>query len=135
MVFGHRVGGVGRLRTGQAGMAHTRPTWHSAANRFIIDSDGPTWGYQSYLSIRIKKGHYHEYPEVRAGRPRSPRVQRVGQETADRRRVERELASFVSESEKAELSAILERHAEDQGVEIHNLISERVLAGTEYRAA
>jgi hypothetical protein len=57
------------------------------------------------------------------------------QETADRRRVERELASFVSESEKAELSAILERHAEDQGVEIHNLISERVLAGTEYRAA
>ncbi len=57
------------------------------------------------------------------------------QETADRRRVERELASFVSESEKAELSAILERNAEDQGVEIHHLISERVLAATEHRAA
>ena len=57
------------------------------------------------------------------------------QEIADRRRLERELASFVSESEKAELSAILERNADEQGIEIHDLISERVLAATEYRAA
>jgi hypothetical protein len=56
-------------------------------------------------------------------------------ETAERRRIERELASFVSESEKAELSALLERNADELGVEIHELISERVLAPTEYRAA
>jgi hypothetical protein len=56
-------------------------------------------------------------------------------ETAERRRIEQELSSFVSESEKAELSAILERNAEEQGVEIHDLISQHVLAVTEHRAA
>ncbi len=56
-------------------------------------------------------------------------------EVAELRRVERELSSFVSESEKAELSAILERNADDQAVEIHDLITERVLAATEHHAA
>ena len=57
------------------------------------------------------------------------------QERADRRRIEAELSSFVTESEKAELSAILERNADEQGVEIHDLISRRVLSATLYRAA
>lgn len=56
-------------------------------------------------------------------------------ESAELRRIERELSGFVSESEKAELSAILERNADEMGVQIHELISERVLATTEYRAA
>ncbi|MET3805708.1 hypothetical protein ABIB25_002712 [Nakamurella sp. UYEF19] len=56
-------------------------------------------------------------------------------ETAERRRLERELASFVTESEKAELSAILERNDDELGVEIQELISERVLSSTEHRAA
>ena len=47
---------------------------------------------------------------------------------AERRRVERELASFVSESERAELSAILERSSDELGVPVYELISERVLS-------
>lgn len=57
------------------------------------------------------------------------------QETAERRRIERELAGFVSESDKAELSAILERNADEQGMQIHDLITRQVLATNEYRAA
>jgi hypothetical protein len=57
------------------------------------------------------------------------------EETAERRRVERELASFTTESEKAELSAILERHAAEADTEIRGLISDRVLATNEYDAA
>ncbi len=56
------------------------------------------------------------------------------QETAQRRRVERELASFTTESEKAELSAILERN-DGADTEIRGMISDRVLASTEYDAA
>lgn len=57
------------------------------------------------------------------------------EETAERRRIEQELAGFVSESEKAELSAILERNDEEHGAGIHDLISHRVLAATEHPAA
>ena len=57
------------------------------------------------------------------------------EETAQRRRIEQELAGFVSESERAELSAILDRNSEEQGVEIHDLISHHVLAVTEHPAA
>lgn len=57
------------------------------------------------------------------------------EETAERRRLERELASFTTESEKAELSAILERNADQVDASISGLISERVLASTEYNAA
>jgi hypothetical protein len=56
-------------------------------------------------------------------------------ETAERRRIERELASFTTESEKAELSAILERHAAEADTEIRGMISDRVLATTEHHAA
>lgn len=57
------------------------------------------------------------------------------QETADRRRIERELAGFTTESEKAELSAILERNGDTVDSEICVLISDRVLATTEHDAA
>jgi len=57
------------------------------------------------------------------------------EETAERRRLERELASFTTESEKAELSAILERNADQADASVCGLISERVLATTEYNAA
>lgn len=49
-------------------------------------------------------------------------------ETAERRRVECELASFTSKAEKAELSAFLRRNSEEPAAEIFELISERVLA-------
>lgn len=55
-------------------------------------------------------------------------------ETAERRRVECELASFTSKAEKAELSAILARNAEEPAGEIYELISESVLAAPGYRA-
>lgn len=57
------------------------------------------------------------------------------EETAERRRIERELASFTTESEKAELAAILERDAGQADAEIRGLISDRVLSTTEYNAA
>ena len=57
------------------------------------------------------------------------------EETAERRRIERELASFTTESEKAELSAILERNADQADTEIRGLISDRVLTATEHHAA
>ena len=57
------------------------------------------------------------------------------EETAERRRIERELAGFTTESEKAELSAILERNADQADTEIRGLISDRVLATTEHDAA
>ena len=57
------------------------------------------------------------------------------EETAERRRIERELAGFTTESEKAELSAILERHAAEADTEIGGLITDRVLATTEHHAA
>ena len=57
------------------------------------------------------------------------------EETAERRRIERELASFTTESEKAELSAILERNADQADTEIRALISDRVLTATEHHAA
>lgn len=56
------------------------------------------------------------------------------EETAERRRLERELASFTTESEKAELSAILERNADQADGPVCGLISDRVLATTEYAA-
>lgn len=56
-------------------------------------------------------------------------------ETAERRRIERELASFTTESEKAELSAILERNADQADTQIRGLISDRVLSATEHHAA
>lgn len=56
-------------------------------------------------------------------------------ETAERRRIERELASFTTESDKAELSAILERHAAEADTQIRGMISDRVLATTEHDAA
>ena len=46
-----------------------------------------------------------------------------------------ELASFTTESEKAELSAILERNADQADTEIRGLISDRVLTATEHHAA
>ena len=48
--------------------------------------------------------------------------------TAERRRIERELSSFVSDSERAELSAILERSSDELGLPVYELISERVLS-------
>ena len=57
------------------------------------------------------------------------------EQVAERRRVEQELAGFVTESEKAELAAILERNADDQGVDVYELISRRVLSSTDHRAA
>ncbi len=56
-------------------------------------------------------------------------------EAVEHRRIEHELANFVTESEKAELSAILERNADGLDDQIEELISERVLSPTEYRVA
>ena len=56
-------------------------------------------------------------------------------EVVEHRRIEHELAGFVTEAEKAELSAMLERNADDLDDEMRELISDRVLSATEYHAA
>ena len=111
-------------------MSHTGVGCSWRGDRSIIDSDGSTWddhpGCPEFKD-RGKKKFLMSTPLFGLTASKSARADRRAA-NAERRRVERELASFVSESERAELSAILERSADELGVPVYELISERVLA-------